>query len=81
MPENSSSEKSTFLSDEDSTYEDSDDEERYPDTVKCKFTTQLRMRLRKELIQSRFDKTAHGFIPEGVVEKLVTREEIEKCMK
>jgi hypothetical protein len=81
MPENSSSEKSNSLSDEDTTYEDSDDEEKYPDTVKCKFATQLRKRLRKELIRSQFDKTAHDFVPEGVVDKLVTREEIEKCMK
>lgn len=42
--ENSSDDHPT---DEDSTFEDSDDEKKYPDTIKCKSATQLVKRLRR----------------------------------
>ena len=50
---------------------DSDDDPEY----------RLRETLKKNLVKSAFDKTNHPFVPEGVVDRLITREEVQRCLK
>lgn len=42
---------------------------------------QLREVLRQRSIRSAFDKTCHDFVPEGVIDEVITLDQVEKCLK
>lgn len=62
------------------TQEDSDDEAKYHDTTRSTYTRNLQKALQTRLIKSDFDRTPHSFIPEGVVEELITWRIIAQCL-
>ncbi|KAF1924144.1 uncharacterized protein M421DRAFT_8979 [Didymella exigua CBS 183.55] len=61
--------------------QDSDDESQYYDTAKGVSAKTLKQTLQSRLIKSEFDKTPHSFIPEGIVEELITRKSIAQCLR
>jgi hypothetical protein len=57
----------------------SDEEDQYLDTKKS--SKSLKVSLTKNLKKSMFDKTPHKFVPEGIIDELVTERAIRKSLR
>jgi hypothetical protein len=51
------------------------------DEPEIKVRETLRETFRERAIRSAFDKTPHDFVPEGVVQEVVTRDQVQQCLK
>jgi hypothetical protein len=60
---------------------DSDSDTNYPNTVDSRWAVWINAELRKKSKLSAFNKTAHEFVPNGIVDELITEKAIRGCLK